>query len=130
MRRAASVGMAAFLLAALPAAPALAWLYDEHRSIGEKGIETLDPRRHAALDRIWSAARGGYETRLCAETAVGTLDAAPKCIDLADWPAIAAYHQRLRQRPSIARALKEELALYQRELARHGAELPAAATGA
>lgn len=42
-------------------------------------------------------------------------------IDLAPWPAIESYHARLQMRPSIARAFKEELALYQAELARHQA---------
>jgi len=40
-------------------------------------------------------------------------------IDLAKWPAIKAYLGRLQQRPSVARALAEELPLYQAELARH-----------
>jgi glutathione S-transferase len=42
-------------------------------------------------------------------------------IDLAKWPAIKAYVRRLRERPSIARALREEVALYQAEQARHKA---------
>jgi glutathione S-transferase len=42
-------------------------------------------------------------------------------IDLARWPALKAYVERLRQRPSIARALSEELALYEAEQARHKA---------
>jgi glutathione S-transferase len=33
---------------------------------------------------------------------------------LAQWPAVHAYHERLKERPSIARAFAEELALYQR----------------
>lgn len=37
-------------------------------------------------------------------------------IDLAQWPALQAYHQRLSKRPSIARAFGEELALYQASL--------------
>jgi glutathione S-transferase len=37
---------------------------------------------------------------------------------LAQWPAVHAYHQGLQRRPSIARAFAEELALYQRALAR------------
>ena len=45
----------------------------------------------------------------------------PTKLDLTPWPAIVAYHQRLQARPSIARAFKEELALYQAELARHAA---------
>lgn len=37
--------------------------------------------------------------------------AAPAGIDLADWPVLQAYHARLTQRPAIARAIGEELAL-------------------
>ena len=42
-------------------------------------------------------------------------------IDLAPWPAITSYMQRLQTRASIARALKEELALYKAEVARQQA---------
>jgi glutathione S-transferase len=42
-------------------------------------------------------------------------------IELAKWPAVKAYYDRLRARPSIARALAEELELYKAELARHKA---------
>ena len=42
-------------------------------------------------------------------------------IDLAKWPAIKAYYERTRARPSIAKALGEEFALYKAELARHKA---------
>jgi glutathione S-transferase len=45
----------------------------------------------------------------------------PTRVDLARWPAIKAYHERLRARPSVARAFREEFALYQAELARHQA---------
>ena len=44
-------------------------------------------------------------------------------IQLREYPAVFAYHERLKQRPSVARALQEELGLYRRQLARHGAEL-------
>jgi glutathione S-transferase len=37
--------------------------------------------------------------------------AAPAGIDLSQWPVLAAYHARLTQRPAIARAIGEELAL-------------------
>ncbi|ABD08951.1 Glutathione S-transferase-like [Rhodopseudomonas palustris HaA2] len=40
-------------------------------------------------------------------------------IDLAKWPAIKAYAEFLHQRPSVARALSEELPLFQAEMARH-----------
>ncbi len=36
-------------------------------------------------------------------------------VDLQLWPALAAYHARLRERPSIAQAFREELALYRAE---------------
>ena len=39
-------------------------------------------------------------------------------IELATWPAIHAYQQRVRQRPTVARALAEEYAIYQQEQAR------------
>lgn len=42
-------------------------------------------------------------------------------LDLAKWPAIKAYSQRLRQRPSIARAVAEEFRLFKAEQARHQA---------
>ena len=42
-------------------------------------------------------------------------------INLKEWPAIAAYHRRIHDRPSFARAFAEERALYARELARHAA---------
>ena len=42
-------------------------------------------------------------------------------IELSKWPAIKAYYDRLRQRPSIAKASTEEFTLYKAELARHKA---------
>ena len=42
-------------------------------------------------------------------------------IELSKWPAVKAYHERLRTRPSIARAVAEEFELYKAELARHKA---------
>jgi glutathione S-transferase len=39
-------------------------------------------------------------------------------IDLAQWPNVEAYYKRLAQRPVIARALSEEMAIYQEERAR------------
>jgi glutathione S-transferase len=40
-------------------------------------------------------------------------------VDLKRWPAVHDYHQRMLQRPSIARAWDEELALYKEERIRH-----------
>jgi glutathione S-transferase len=42
-------------------------------------------------------------------------------IDLSKWPAIKAYYDRLRKRPSVAKASAEEFKLYQAEQARHKA---------
>jgi glutathione S-transferase len=42
-------------------------------------------------------------------------------IELAKWPAIKAYFERLRTRPSVAKAIAEEFELYKAELARHKA---------
>src|SRR6202011_1062692 len=42
-------------------------------------------------------------------------------VELAKWPAVKAYYERLRARPSIAKAIAEEFSLYQTELARHKA---------
>jgi glutathione S-transferase len=43
----------------------------------------------------------------------------PTQVDLAAWPAINEYHRRIAARPSANRAIAEEYALYQAELARH-----------
>lgn len=45
----------------------------------------------------------------------------PTGIDLAKWPALKAYFQRMHARPSVAKAFAEELALYKEELARSAA---------
>jgi glutathione S-transferase len=42
-------------------------------------------------------------------------------VELAKWPAVKAYYERLRSRPSIAKALAEEFELYKAEVARHKA---------
>ncbi len=42
-------------------------------------------------------------------------------IELAKWPAVKAYYERLRTRPSIAKAIAEEFELYKAEVARHKA---------
>ena len=42
-------------------------------------------------------------------------------IDFGKYPAVKNYLERMRKRPSVAKALAEEFALYQAELARHKA---------
>ena len=36
-------------------------------------------------------------------------------VDLAAWPAVKAFHRRISQRETVARAMREEFALYQEE---------------
>jgi glutathione S-transferase len=45
----------------------------------------------------------------------------PTGIDLAQWPALHAYFQRMHKRASVAKAFAEEMALYQEEQARAAA---------
>jgi glutathione S-transferase len=42
-------------------------------------------------------------------------------IELVKWPTVKAYYERLRARPSVAKAVAEEFKLYQAEQARHKA---------
>jgi hypothetical protein len=74
------------------AAPALGWLYHEHRAITAKGVQALDPRHRAALDAFWTQQRGASAARLCASPAAEDAGAEVTCIDFADWPAIAGDH--------------------------------------
>jgi len=80
-------------------APPMTWLAErlEKRAFLLDGFTVADAYLYAVLN--WSAV-------------------AP--VDLGAWPAIAAYHARLRERPAVARAFSEERALYARQLARHG----------
>src|SRR5499433_2768933 len=42
-------------------------------------------------------------------------------VELAKWPSVKAYYERLRARPSVAKAIAEEFELYKAEVARHKA---------
>jgi glutathione S-transferase len=42
-------------------------------------------------------------------------------LDLAEWPALHAYYHRMLERPSVAKAVSEEIALYKAEQARRSA---------
>jgi len=42
-------------------------------------------------------------------------------VELAQWPATAGYYHRMLERPSVAKAISEEMALYKAELARRNA---------
>jgi hypothetical protein len=70
----------------------LAWLYPEHRSITFLAIKMLEPQQRSQLDALWSEARHGHESRLCAQMADSPNGLIPGCIDYAAWPAIAGDH--------------------------------------
>lgn len=74
------------------AAPALAWVYPEHRDIAVLGVDSLDAERRAEFDRLWAMARLGRESRLCEKGADTAQGLKPTCIDWAAWAAIAGDH--------------------------------------
>jgi hypothetical protein len=75
----------------LQPAPALAWLYPEHRDITVLAVQRLEPAARALLEQRWSEARAGHEAWLCAQL-VDTAPGNPACIDYAAWPAIGGDH--------------------------------------
>jgi len=87
-----SIGGGLVLAALLLALPARAWVYPEHRAITGTAVETLDPARRRALERLWGEARKGHEERLCATPWAGVQGTKPPCIDYAAWPALAGDH--------------------------------------
>jgi hypothetical protein len=89
--RAAFMVLLATCLGMLQPGTALAWLYPEHRDMTVLAVQRLDPAAGASLEQLWSAARVGHETRLCAQL-VDTAPGNPACIDYAAWPAIGGDH--------------------------------------
>ena len=97
-----------------PNAPAEAKAYALQRNLSR--LDYLNSHlegREFLLDRF-SVADGYLVTVLNWTIAI-------PAIDLATYPAVKAYYDRLRKRPSVARAAAEEFALYQAEQARHKA---------
>jgi hypothetical protein len=82
----------AFCLLFLSTLPLLAWVYPEHRDIAVLALQRLDPDARAVLDKLWSDARAGHETRLCFQIADPAQGEKPPCIDYAAWAAIAGDH--------------------------------------
>jgi hypothetical protein len=80
------------LFAAAAPQTAFAWIYPEHRDITATAIHDLSPEEKAVLDRFWSEARLGYESRLCADPAAPDPPGKVACLDLAAWPALAGDH--------------------------------------
>ena len=90
LRRPLAIVLAALSL--LGAAPALAWVYPEHRDIALEAVRTLDADRKAKFDALWAEARSGQDKQLCAAGADSEQGVAPPCIDWAALSAIAGDH--------------------------------------
>jgi hypothetical protein len=92
LRRVARALPSIAVLSGFIAAPSHAWIYPEHRDITYVAIRKLDPDRRAVLEKLWTDARLGYETRLAAVAADSSQSEASTDIDFAAWPAIAGDH--------------------------------------
>jgi hypothetical protein len=71
---------------------AVAWVFPEHRDITLLALERLEPAKRLVLVKLWSEARVGHESRLCAGMADTSQGAKPECLDYASWPAISGDH--------------------------------------
>jgi hypothetical protein len=71
---------------------AVAWVFPEHRDISLLALERLEPAKRLVLVKLWSEARLGHESRLCAEMADSSQGEKPACLDYPSWPAIAGDH--------------------------------------
>jgi hypothetical protein len=71
---------------------AAAWVFPEHHDITALALERLAPAKRLVLVKLWSEARLGRESRLCAELADTNQRPKPACLDYASWPAIAGDH--------------------------------------
>ena len=69
-----------------------AWVYPEHRDIALLAIQKLSPEYRAILDKLWSEARVGYESRLTEAVIDATQSTNPLFLDYASWPAISGDH--------------------------------------
>ena len=74
--------------------PARAWIYPEHRRISSAAWERLPSDVAQFYATMWQRARGDQPTYLCASpvTADQARRSQQPCIELSDWPAIAADH--------------------------------------
>jgi len=70
----------------------VAWVFPEHRDISLLALERLDPAKRLVLIKLWSEARVGHESRLCAGIADTPQGEKPSCLDYASWPAISGDH--------------------------------------
>jgi glutathione S-transferase len=85
----------------------------------EKGLSRLDYLEKHLQGREFLLERFSVADAYLVTVINWTMATPP--IDLAKWPAIKAYYERHRARPSVAKAIAEEFKLYQAEVARHKA---------
>lgn len=69
-----------------------AWVYPEHREIALIAISELPTEYRVVLDKLWSAARTGYESRLTASVIDTAQSTKPTQLDYAAWFAIGGDH--------------------------------------
>jgi hypothetical protein len=81
-----------FLLVSLQVFPAFAWVFPEHRDIAALAMQKLDVDRQTRLQALWTEARTGHETRLCAQISDTAQGLNPTCVDYAAWAAISGDH--------------------------------------
>jgi glutathione S-transferase len=85
------------------------------RSAGPPSVYFAQSRPTALRASFVSVARGVPERATVLNWNIATP------VDLTRWPAVQDYYVRLKRRPSIARALTDEHALYAAEMERHKA---------
>jgi len=69
-----------------------AWVYPEHRDIALLAIQKLSTEYRSILDKLWSEARVGYESRLTEAVIDATQSTNPQFLDYASWSAISGDH--------------------------------------
>ncbi len=69
-----------------------AWVYPEHRDIALLAIQNLSAEYRSILDKLWSEARIGYESRLTEAVIDATQSTNPQFLDYASWAAISGDH--------------------------------------
>lgn len=72
------------------ALPANAWIFSEHRTIGDEGWALLSPEARAYYSELWKSARPSIGEGICEHPHGAGANAT--CLDFSTWPALAADH--------------------------------------
>jgi len=72
----------------------IGWVYPEHRDIALLAIQKLSPEYRAILDKLWSEARVGYESRLTEAVIDATQSTNPLFLDYLPRLCILAGNKR------------------------------------